>query len=113
MFAGTMIGVTLTFANVGGFLTPILTGFITDGNVIPPCSKDHRVAESTVAIQNATFQPTLAAWRTVFLITAGFYLVCNTLYVFLMVAEVQSWAMVKQDVGEEHAKAEPPDSNAK
>ena len=34
MFAGTMIGVTLTFANVGGFLTPILTGFITDGNVI-------------------------------------------------------------------------------
>ena len=33
MFAGTMIGVTLTFANVGGFLTPILTGFITDGNV--------------------------------------------------------------------------------
>lgn len=35
MFAGTMIGVTLTFANVGGFLTPILTGVITDGNVIP------------------------------------------------------------------------------
>ena len=54
MFAGTMIGVTLTFASLGGFLTPILTGFITDGNVIPPCSKDHRVAESTLAIQNAT-----------------------------------------------------------
>ena len=34
MFAGTMIGVTLTFANVGGFLTPILTGFLTDGNVM-------------------------------------------------------------------------------
>ena len=34
MFAGTMIGVTLTFANIGGFLTPILTGYITDGNVI-------------------------------------------------------------------------------
>ena len=25
MFAGTMIGVTLTFASLGGFLTPILT----------------------------------------------------------------------------------------
>ena len=48
-----------------------------------------------------------------FLISAGFYLVCNTLYVFLMVAEVQPWAMVKQDVGEEHAKVEPPDCDAK
>ena len=33
MYAGTLIGTTLTFANVGGFLTPILTGFITNGNV--------------------------------------------------------------------------------
>ena len=48
-----------------------------------------------------------------FLITAGLYLVCNTLYVFLMVAEVQSWAVIKQDVGEEHAKVEPSDSDAK
>ena len=33
MYAGTLIGTTLTFANVGGFLTPILTGFVTNGNV--------------------------------------------------------------------------------
>ena len=43
------------------------------------------------------FQPTLAAWRTVFLIAAGLYLVCNALYVFLMVDEIQPWAVVKQD----------------
>ena len=48
-----------------------------------------------------------------FLISAGFYLVCNTLYVFLMVAEVQPWAMVKQDVGEEHAKVDPSYSDVK
>ena len=49
------------------------------------------------------FQPTLAAWRTVFLISAGFYVVCNTLYVFLMVAEIQPWAVLKQE--EEEAPA--------
>ena len=59
------------------------------------------------------FQPTLAAWRTVFLITAAFYLVCNTIYVFLMVAEVQPWAIAKEDESVPAGKVEPSDKDAK
>ena len=66
---------------------------------------------------SSPYQPTLAAWRTVFLITAGLYLVCNTLFVFLMVAEVQPWAVVKPDIVKEVSgpavKAEPSDKDAK
>lgn len=72
----------------------VLADFETDPEVL---IKTHRLLIRLCG----HFQPTLAAWRTVFLIAAGFYLVCNTIYVFLMVAEVQPWAVVKQDIEEE------------
>ena len=34
-YAGTLMGITNGAANIGGFLAPYLTGFITDGKVRP------------------------------------------------------------------------------
>ncbi len=32
-YAGTLMGITNTFANMGGFAAPYFTGYITNGNV--------------------------------------------------------------------------------
>ena len=37
------------------------------------------------------FQQTLESWRTVFLITAAFYIIFNTIFVIFVRAEIQPW----------------------
>ncbi|XP_047496250.1 putative inorganic phosphate cotransporter isoform X2 [Penaeus chinensis] len=66
-FAGTLMGFTNTFGSLMGVVAPALTGAITYNN------------------------QTLAAWREVFLISAGTYVVTCTIYIAFMTADVQPW----------------------
>ncbi|XP_068241398.1 sialin-like [Palaemon carinicauda] len=66
-FAGTLLGFTNTFGSFAGVFAPMITGALTEGN------------------------QTVTAWRFVFLITVGMYLVTGTLYVCLISNRTQPW----------------------
>ncbi|XP_076068347.1 sialin-like [Oratosquilla oratoria] len=66
-FAGTLMGITNTFASTPGFLAPSVTSAITEGN------------------------QTLNAWRTVFGLSAGIYFVTVTFYIIFITTETQPW----------------------
>ncbi|TRY68802.1 hypothetical protein TCAL_04672 [Tigriopus californicus] len=66
-YAATLMGITNFFANICGFVTPYVAGAITDQN------------------------QTIEAWRTVFLISSGFYAFCNIIYLLLGSGSLQSW----------------------
>ncbi|XP_037786838.1 putative inorganic phosphate cotransporter isoform X1 [Penaeus monodon] len=66
-FAGTLLGITNAVGAFAGVFAPMITGAITEGN------------------------QTLSAWRFVFLITVGIYLVTGSLYVFLISERPQYW----------------------
>ncbi|XP_069937713.1 sialin [Cherax quadricarinatus] len=80
-FAGSLLGLSNTVATIPGFVAPVVTGSITDGN------------------------ETVSAWRTVFLISLGTYLVTNIFYVVFISADIQPW-------NEQHPK-NVPDQNYK
>ncbi|XP_076068349.1 putative inorganic phosphate cotransporter [Oratosquilla oratoria] len=65
-FAGTLMGITNTFASTSGFLVPSVTSVIT-------------------------VQQTLNAWRTVFGLSAGIYFVTVTFYIIFFTTETQPW----------------------
>ncbi|KAG7163343.1 inorganic phosphate cotransporter-like 1 [Homarus americanus] len=65
--AGTLMGITNTVATLPGFISPSVTGALTDGN------------------------QTLSAWRTVFIIASVIYFICNTFYLVFISADVQPW----------------------
>ncbi|MPC20075.1 Sialin [Portunus trituberculatus] len=64
--AGTLMGITNTAAAIPGFVTPVVTGALTE-------------------------QQTLSSWRGVFLISAGVYLVTNIGYLLFVPVTVQPW----------------------
>lgn len=64
--AGTLMGITNSVAAIPGFVTPVVTGAITK-------------------------EQTLSAWTTVFLISAGVYLVTNIGYLLFVPSTVQPW----------------------
>ncbi|XP_042869419.1 sialin-like [Penaeus japonicus] len=66
-YAGTLFGITNCLATIPGFLAPSIVSIITHGN------------------------QTLSAWQSVFLLTAGVYLVSGTIYVLGISVEVQPW----------------------
>ena len=67
-FSGTLFGIGNTFSGGGtGFLAPLVIGAITQDNM------------------------TFAAWRTVFLLTAGIYFGANIIYVIFIQGEIQVW----------------------
>ncbi|XP_064108156.1 putative inorganic phosphate cotransporter isoform X2 [Macrobrachium nipponense] len=65
--SGTLVGLANTLGGFTGILAPGITGFITQGNETPD------------------------AWRLVFLITAGCYLICTTVYLIFATDKVQPW----------------------
>ncbi|KAK8735460.1 hypothetical protein OTU49_005402 [Cherax quadricarinatus] len=85
-FAGTVLGITNTIANIPGFLAPMLNGFIINN------------------------QQTLPQWRIVFTITAAIYLLDVVIYLVFASAEVQPWnsheseKSLSQDAGEDPQK---------
>lgn len=66
-FSGTMLGISNTFANGAGILAPYAVGFLTNDN------------------------QTVAAWNTVFYISAGIGVVTYIIYLILCQGEVQPW----------------------
>uniref|UniRef100_A0A0P4WJ10 Sialin n=1 Tax=Scylla olivacea TaxID=85551 RepID=A0A0P4WJ10_SCYOL len=64
--AGTLMGITNTVAAIPGFVTPVVTGTLTE-------------------------EQTLSSWRAVFLISAGVYLVTNIGYLLFVPVTVQPW----------------------
>ncbi|KAK3885844.1 hypothetical protein Pcinc_009971 [Petrolisthes cinctipes] len=66
-FAGTLMGITNSFATIPGFLAPIATGALINDN------------------------ETLSRWRLVFWISSIVYLVSNTFYIIFVSGEEQHW----------------------
>lgn len=64
--AGSLMGITNTVASIPGFVTPLVTGALTETQ-------------------------TVDAWQTVFLISAAVYLVTNIGYLLFVPATVQPW----------------------
>jgi len=70
-FAGTLMGITNTVANMAGFLAPMFVGKMTNNN------------------------QTIGSWQIVFMVTAGMYVVTNAIFVFFATAETQPWNEIK------------------
>ncbi|XP_011300837.1 putative inorganic phosphate cotransporter isoform X2 [Fopius arisanus] len=66
-FAGILMSFTNCLANLAGLLAPITAGYIIVGT------------------------PSQAKWRTVFMISAGVYIVCATFYIIFGSGERQPW----------------------
>ncbi|KAF2367680.1 Major facilitator superfamily [Trinorchestia longiramus] len=66
-YAGILMGLSNTFATLPGFISPALTGVITNDN------------------------QTLRAWETVFLMSAVVCTVAGIIYIFTISADVQPW----------------------
>ncbi|XP_012266659.2 putative inorganic phosphate cotransporter isoform X2 [Athalia rosae] len=66
-FAGTLVAITNTFATIPGFIVPIFVGKLTEGN------------------------QTIEAWRIIFFVTVGLYIVEILAYTIFGSAEEQPW----------------------
>jgi len=66
-FAGTLMGITNTAANMAGFAAPQLTGVVIHEN------------------------PTLGAWRTVFLIAACIYVIDSVIFAVFGSSKTRKW----------------------
>lgn len=79
-FAGILMSFTNCLANFAGLLAPMAAGYITDK------------------------RPTQAAWRVVFLIASGVYIVCGGSYLLLSTGVRQAWD--NPDIGETESSKE-------
>ncbi|KZC12018.1 Putative inorganic phosphate cotransporter [Dufourea novaeangliae] len=70
-FAGTLVAITNCVATIPGFVVPIFVGKLTHGN------------------------QTIGAWRTIFFITVGLYIVEMLVYTILGSGEEQPWNKMK------------------
>ncbi|XP_063845764.1 LOW QUALITY PROTEIN: sialin-like [Scylla paramamosain] len=70
-FAGTLMGITNTFATLPGIIVPSFVGYMTHGN------------------------QTVEAWRTIFFITLGIFLFEAIFYIIFGSGEAQEWAKPK------------------
>ena len=66
-YAATLMGITNTFGNAMGFVTPYVCGVLVNHN------------------------QTLAAWTNVFLISSGVYVLGNIIFVLFGSSQVQDW----------------------
>ncbi|KAL2718943.1 putative inorganic phosphate cotransporter isoform X3 [Vespula squamosa] len=79
-FAGVLMSFTNCLANLAGLLAPIIAGHIIVGT------------------------PTQHKWRIVFMISAGVYVVCATVYVIFGSGERQSWDNPDKDEEKNNSK---------
>ncbi|XP_012287934.1 putative inorganic phosphate cotransporter [Orussus abietinus] len=82
-FAGTLVAITNSFATIPGFLVPIFVGKLTHGN------------------------QTVEAWRIIFFVTVGLYLVEILVYTVLGTGEEQPWNNVESSDEESPEQALP------
>lgn len=86
-FAGTLMGMTNSFANLTGFLAPLTIGSLTNNN------------------------ETIAQWSIVFYIAAGVYGVTGVIFLLFGSAELQPWGTHAQTCGVNPALAAPGSGN--
>lgn len=79
-FAGTLMGITNTFATIPGIVVPSFVGYMTHGN------------------------QTVEAWRTIFFITLGIFSFEWIFYCIFASGEEQSWAKPKSRTDPEEQK---------
>lgn len=85
-FAGTMMGITNCAANIMSIIGPLVVGVIVDSDLENSSDPDDKVELQS-------------QWRVVFFIAAGFYLVCNLVFVIFGKADVQPWNEPKKSKG--------------
>lgn len=84
-FAGILMALTNCTANLAGLLAPITAGILIDGKV-----KHHNI--HPIRFNNfLLLQPTIAAWRNVFFISAAVYVFCATFYNIFGSGKRQKW----------------------
>lgn len=76
-FAGTLVAITNCIATIPGFVVPIFVGKLTHGN------------------------QTIEAWRIIFFVTVGLYIVEILVYSIFGSGEEQPWNKVKSSTIEE------------
>ncbi|XP_041982184.1 sialin isoform X2 [Aricia agestis] len=72
-FAGTLMAITNTVATIPGIIVPIFVGHITDGN------------------------QTISAWRVIFFVTIGLYIIEIVVYTLYGSGEQQPWNNVTEE----------------
>ncbi|XP_039756356.1 sialin [Pararge aegeria] len=77
-FAGTLMAMTNTVATIPGIVVPIFVGVLTHGN------------------------QTISAWRVIFFVTIGLYVIEIVVYTIFGSGEQQPWNNVPQNDGENH-----------
>ncbi|CAH2233463.1 jg7902 [Pararge aegeria aegeria] len=77
-FAGTLMAMTNTVATIPGIVVPIFVGVLTHGN------------------------QTISAWRVIFFVTIGLYVIEIVVYTIFGSGEQQPWNNVPQHDGENH-----------
>ncbi|CAK1586760.1 unnamed protein product [Parnassius mnemosyne] len=82
-FAGTLMALTNTVATIPGIVVPIFVGVLTHGN------------------------QTISAWRVIFFVTIGLYIVEIFVYTLFGSGEQQPWNNLPQNNVEENAEKKP------
>ncbi|KAL7304111.1 hypothetical protein TKK_0003569 [Trichogramma kaykai] len=81
-FAGTLVAITNTIATIPGFVVPIFVGYITKGN------------------------QTIEAWRVIFFMTVGLYIIEMLIYTMFGTGEEQPWNRVKSSSSQDSERPE-------
>lgn len=82
-FAGTLMAITNTFATIPGIVVPIFVGYLTHGN------------------------QTIEAWRIIFFVTIGLYVLEIVAYTLFGSGEEQSWNKPEEPKDEETMETKP------
>ena len=79
------MGIANTIASCAGFASPVVTGYLTDGQV----KQGWSMIFLNKIVKYPQFQQTIAAWQKVFVLAALFQGTGGLLFILLCTAEVQ------------------------
>lgn len=105
-WAGILMGITNTFANLTGFAAPYVAGLLINDDVSLNGSLIKVGKNSLCGIMSVcicfffVFQPSIQNWQYVFFIAAGIYFFDVIIYVIFASGEEQSWNRPKK--GDSH-----------
>ncbi|CAH1255147.1 SLC17A5 [Branchiostoma lanceolatum] len=97
-FGGILYGITNTFGNIPGFVTPLVVGALTNNNQTREAWQTVFWIGAGIYVFGGLVQ-TREAWQTVFWIGAGIYVFGGLVVLVFLRTDVQEWA--KDPEGEE------------
>ncbi|KAH8296929.1 hypothetical protein KR044_001081, partial [Drosophila immigrans] len=86
-YAGIVLGVSGMIGGMPGFISPLIVGILTKGNV----SDEVCVILLSTSICSLMLQQTIEAWKNVFLLTAAMLIGSGVLYVLFSESMLQPW----------------------